>query len=66
VKAETTIGSGDVFAGVLAAALARNADLIEAARTGCAAASVSLSKQHHLLAPEDADAAQQLVTIARS
>jgi sugar/nucleoside kinase (ribokinase family) len=66
VEAESTVGSGDVFAGALAASLARDADLVEAIRVGCAAASVSLSRRHNLLTREDADEARRLLATRSS
>ena len=53
VPAESTIGSGDVFAGVLAAHLARGETTVAAAKWACAAAAVALRAQNNLL-PSDA------------
>lgn len=43
VAARSSIGSGDVFAGAFSARLARHDSLVDAARWGCAAASVAMS-----------------------
>jgi sugar/nucleoside kinase (ribokinase family) len=49
VTALSTIGTGDVFAGAAAARIIGRNTLVDAARWGCAAASVSLSAGTNLL-----------------
>jgi sugar/nucleoside kinase (ribokinase family) len=60
VATAQTIGSGDVFGGAAAAALAEGASLIDAARIGCAAAAVSLRRGDNLLQSADDDAVREL------
>jgi ribokinase len=55
VVAASTIGSGDVFAGALAASLADGSDLGTAARAGCAAAAVAIGRGNNLLQRGDHD-----------
>ncbi len=52
VRASSTIGTGDVFAGALAARLALGEPVVTAAAYGCAAAAVSLRTNHNLLTSE--------------
>lgn len=60
VETAQTIGSGDVFAGAVAAALATGASLIDATRVGCAAAAVSLRRGDNLLQANDDEAVREL------
>ena len=52
VNASSTVGSGDVFAGVFAARLAIGDSFVAAAKWGCAAAAVSLQAGQNLLTAE--------------
>ena len=52
VNTSSTVGSGDVFAGVVAARLALGNSVVEAARWGCAAAAVSIGTDQNLLTDE--------------
>ena len=52
VSTSSTIGSGDVFAGVFAARLAYGEPIDTAAKWGCAAAAISLTADQSLLAAE--------------
>ena len=61
VNATSTVGSGDVFAGVFAARLALGDAVVTAAKWGCAAATVSLTANHNLLSAEAYRQASELV-----
>ena len=52
VRARSTVGSGDVFAGAFAASLASGEPAVMAAKWGCAAAAISLRANHNLLTSE--------------
>ena len=52
VNTSSTVGSGDVFAGVFAARLALGDSVVAAAQWGCAAAAISLQADHNLLTAE--------------
>ena len=52
VDTNSTVGSGDVFAGVFAARLALGSSVVKAAKWGCAAAAVSLQTGQNLLTTE--------------
>ena len=62
VNTSSTIGSGDVFAGVLAARLASGEPIHTAARWGCAAAAISLRSGQHLLTSESYWQARELIS----
>ena len=62
VCTDTTIGSGDVFAGVLAAHLASGDPIDTAARWSCAAAAVSLTTGRNLLTAEAHIQARKLIS----
>ena len=62
VDADSTVGSGDVFAGALAARLVRSDPLGEAARWGCAAAAVALSSSSNLLRESSAGEIARLLS----
>ena len=65
VSTAHTVGSGDVFAGAAAAALAGGANLSDAARIGCAAAAISLRRGDNLLRAADGDVAAKLARTLR-
>ena len=62
VNTSSTVGSGDVFAGVFAARLAFGDSAVTAAKWGCAAAAVSLSADQNLLTTEAYVQASELMT----
>lgn len=62
VRTSSTIGSGDVFAGVFAAHLASGASIDTAAKWGCAAAAVSLATDQNLLNAEAYVQASKLIS----
>ena len=62
VSAKSSVGSGDVFAGVLAARLAQGDAPASAAKWGCAAAAVALHTQQNLLS---SDGYQQALALMR-
>jgi sugar/nucleoside kinase (ribokinase family) len=55
VTAVDTTGAGDTFGGVLAAALARGADVVDAARRATAAAAISVTRMGPATAPTAAE-----------
>lgn len=61
IRATSTVGSGDVFAGVLAAQLAQGEPPSSAARWACAAAAVALRGEQHLLPSDAYSQAQELM-----
>ena len=62
VDTASTVGSGDIFAGVFGARLALGDPVIAAARWGCAAASVALTAGQNLLSAEAYVQASELVS----
>ena len=62
VAAVDTTGAGDAFGGVLAAALARGADPMEAARRANAAAAIAVTRQGPATAPTAAETDALLAT----
>jgi len=60
VEVHQTIGSGDVFAGALCAALAQRASLVEACETGAASAATWISSEAALPGMDFADAVARL------
>ena len=62
VNTSSTVGSGDVFAGVFAARLALGESAVTAAKWGCAAAAVSLIAQQNLLTAETYVQASELMS----
>ena len=62
VNTRSTVGSGDVFAGVFAARLALGSSIVEAAKWGCAAAAVSLRAGQNLLTAEACEQAMALMS----
>ena len=62
VNTKSTVGSGDVFAGVFAARLALGESAVTASKWGCAAAAVSLTAQRNLLTDEAYVQASELMT----
>ena len=62
VDTTSTIGSGDIFAGVFAARLAIGESLDTAANWGCAAAAVSLTVGRNLLSASDYNRASELIS----
>lgn len=62
VNVASTIGSGDVFAGAFSAGLALGESVVESARWGCAAASISLKEGHNLLTANDYEKALILIS----
>ena len=62
VNTNSTVGSGDVFAGVFAARLALGDSAVAAAQWGCAAAAISLKADHNLLTAEAYTKAHYLVS----
>ena len=66
VHTASTVGSGDIFAGVFGARLALGDPVIGAARWGCAAASVSLTAGQNLLSAEAYMQASELISGIRS
>ena len=61
VHSRSTVGSGDVFAGVLAARLAQGAPVASAARWACAAAAVALHTERNLLTSDACEQARELM-----
>jgi sugar/nucleoside kinase (ribokinase family) len=61
IEARSTIGSGDVFAGVVAARLAADDSPAEAARVGCAMAAAGIASGEALLTEAAAAAAQRML-----
>ena len=61
VNAGSTVGSGDVFAGVFAARLALGESTVEAARWGCAAAAICIETGRNLLTAQAYEQARALV-----
>ncbi len=61
VRAQSTVGSGDVFAGVLAARLAQGVPVASAARWACAAAAVALHTGRNLLTSDACEQARELM-----
>jgi ribokinase len=66
VDAISTIGSGDVFAGSVAASLAAGADLATAARRGCVAAAVAIERGDNLLQAADRNRIDALLGSAQN
>ena len=62
VDTSSTVGSGDVFAGVFAARLALGESAVTASKWGCAAAAVSLTAKRNLLIDETYVQASELMT----
>ena len=62
VNTRSTVGSGDVFAGVFAARLALGSSVVKAAKWGCAAAAVSLQAGQNLLTAEAYEQANALMS----
>ena len=62
VHTRSTVGSGDVFAGVFAARLALGDSVVTAAQWGCAAAAISLQTGQNLLTAEAYEYARQLIS----
>lgn len=62
VNATSTIGSGDAFAGAVAARLAAGASLPDAARAGCAVAAALIESGHNLVDEEIMRRAKSLLT----
>ena len=62
VRARSTVGSGDVFAGVLAARLAQGEPVASAARWACAAAAVALRTECNLLTSDAYEQARELMS----
>ena len=62
VRVKSTVGSGDVFAGVLAARLAHGDSTASAAKWACAAAAVALRTQHNLLTSDAYAQAEELMS----
>ncbi len=62
VSANSTIGSGDVFAGAFAASLASGEPPLAAAKWGCAAAAISLRTNRNLLSTEAYAQARELIS----
>ena len=62
VRARSTVGSGDVFAGVLAARLAQGEPVASAARWACAAAAVALRTERNLLTSDACEQARELMS----
>lgn len=62
VRAMSTVGSGDIFAGVLAAKLAQGETPVSAAGWACAAAAVALRAEQNLLSPHAYSQAQDLMS----
>ena len=62
VQARSTVGSGDVFAGVLAARLAQGEPVASAARWACAAAAVALRTERNLLTSDACAQARELMS----
>ena len=62
VRTPSTIGSGDIFAGVFAACLMSGEPVEVAAKMGCAAVAVSLKSGHHLLNSEAYLQTQELIS----
>ena len=62
VRVRSTVGSGDVFAGVLAARLAQGEPVASAARWACAAAAVALRTERNLLTSDACEQARELMS----
>ena len=62
VNTSSTVGSGDVFAGVFAARLALGDSVVTAAKWGCAAAAVSLEDGQNLLSAQAFAQANELLS----
>ena len=62
IRATSTVGSGDIFAGVLAAQLSRGEPPASAARWACAAAAVALRGEQNLLSSDAYSQAQDLIS----
>ena len=62
VDTNSTVGSGDVFAGVFAERLALGNSVIKAAKWGCAAAALSLQASQNLLTAEAYSRASDLMS----
>ena len=62
VRARSTVGSGDVFAGVLAARLAQGEPVASGARWACAAAAVALRTERNLLTSDACEQARELMS----
>lgn len=62
VRATSTVGSGDIFAGVLAAHLAQGQPPTLAARWACAAAAVALRAEQNLLSSDAYSQAQDVMS----
>ena len=62
VSTRSTVGSGDVFAGVLAARLALGEPTASAATWGCAAAAVALRAEQNLLSSDAYSQARDLMS----
>ena len=62
VHCASTVGSGDIFAGVFAARLSLGDPTVTAAKWGCAAAAVSLRTNQNLLTAEAYEQANELIS----
>ena len=62
VNTNSTVGSGDVFAGAFAAFLASGESAVTAAKWGCAAAAISLRANHNLLTSDAYAQACELIS----
>ena len=62
VSTNSTVGSGDVFAGAFAARLALGDSVVTAAQWGCAAAAISLKTNQNLLTSEAYGQARDLIS----
>jgi ribokinase len=61
VDARSTIGSGDAFAGAVAAAIASGLELLDAVRTGCAVSAALVERGHNLVDRETIRRARALL-----